>query len=68
LIELEPRYVDATVNRWEALTGRRAERESIGLETVLRESTPADRPAQSMREEGSVSLSDALDFRLGAAT
>jgi DNA modification methylase len=31
LIELEPRYVDATVKRWEVLTGRRAERESAGL-------------------------------------
>ena len=31
LIELEPRYVDATIRRWEALTGRRAERESVGL-------------------------------------
>ena len=31
LIELEPRYVDATIRRWEALTGRRAERESGSL-------------------------------------
>jgi DNA methylase len=29
LIELEPRYVDATIKRWEALTGRRAEQESV---------------------------------------
>jgi DNA modification methylase len=26
LIELEPRYVDATIRRWEALTGRHAEK------------------------------------------
>jgi DNA modification methylase len=32
LIELEPSYVDATVKRWEARTGRRAEREPVGLE------------------------------------
>jgi DNA modification methylase len=60
LIELEPRYVDATVKRWEALTGRRAERESIGLECMSRESNPADRPAQSMLEGSSASQGDAV--------
>jgi DNA modification methylase len=68
LIELEPRYVDATVKRWEALTGRRAERESIGLESVLRESYRADGPAQSMPEGVSVSIGDAIGFRRGVAT
>ena len=33
LIELEPRYVDGTIKRWEALTGRRAER-------IFREKVP----------------------------
>jgi DNA modification methylase len=59
LIELEPRYVDATVRRWEALTGRRAERESIDSEPKPGGSSRADRPAQSMLEAGSVSQDDA---------
>jgi len=59
LIELEPRYVDATVRRWEALTGRRAERESIDSEPTPGGSSRGDRPAQSMLEAGSVSQDDA---------
>jgi DNA modification methylase len=58
LIELEPRYVDATVRRWEALTGRRAERESIDSEPTPGGSSRGDRPAQSMLEAGSVSQDD----------
>jgi DNA modification methylase len=60
LIELEPRYVDATIKRWEALTGRRAERDSVGSESAPRESSHANWPAQSMLEAGSVSRGDAV--------
>jgi DNA modification methylase len=60
LIELEPRYVDATIKRWEALTGRHAERESVGSESAPRESSHANWPAQSMLEAGSVSQGDAV--------
>jgi len=60
LIELEPRYVDATITRWEALTGRHAERESVGSESAPRESSHANWPAQSMLEAGSVSQGDAV--------
>jgi hypothetical protein len=60
LIELEPRYVDATIKRWEALTGRHAERESVGSESAPRESSHANGPAQSMLEAGSVSPGDAV--------
>ncbi len=58
LIELEPRYVDATIKRWEALTGRHAERESVS-ELAPRESSHANGAAQSMLEAGSVSQADA---------
>jgi hypothetical protein len=60
LIELEPRYVDATIKRWEALTGRSAERDSVGSELAPRESNRAMRPTQSMPEPGSVSQGDAV--------
>jgi len=60
LIELEPRYVDATITRWEALTGRRAERESVGSESAARDSSRANSPALSMREEGSVGQHEAV--------
>ena len=60
LIELEPRYVDATIKRWEALTGRRAEREAAASNSVLGESSRAGKPSQSMPEEGSGSLGDAV--------
>jgi DNA modification methylase len=53
LIELEPRYVDATIKRWEALSGRRAERKSVFSESAPGESSRADGPAQSMLEHGS---------------
>jgi hypothetical protein len=50
LIELEPRYVDATIRRWEALTGRRA-----ALEQAAPESIPSDpdNPAESIFEQQS---------------
>ena len=60
LIELEPRYVDATIRRWEALTGRRAERESIGSEPAPRRLlSRRQRRAQSMLEAGSVGQGEA---------
>ena len=59
LIELEPRYVDATIKRWEALTGRHAERESVS-ELAPRESSYANGSAQSMLEDSSVSQGDVV--------
>jgi DNA modification methylase len=60
LIELEPRYVDATIKRWEALTGRHAERESVGTALAPRESSDANGPAKSMLEDGAASQGDAV--------
>jgi DNA modification methylase len=59
LIELEPRYVDATIKRWEVLTGRHAERESIS-ESAPRVSSYANGSAQSMLEDSSASQGDAV--------
>ena len=54
LIELEPRYVDATIKRWEALTGRHAERESVGSESAPRESSHAGPPNRCWKQDRSV--------------
>ena len=51
LIELEPRYVDATIKRWEALTGARGER--VGSESAPGDTSRAHSPALSMPEVGS---------------
>ena len=66
LIELEPRYVDATIKRWEALTGRRAERKSVGVESAPGEFNRADKLAPSMVEEGSVGPGDVVCSSGGA--
>ena len=47
LIELEPRYVDATIKRWETLTGRRAERVLTTSESIDDGCAPADAPVRS---------------------
>ena len=47
LIELEPRYVDATIKRWETLTGRRAERVLTTSELIDDGCAPADAPVRS---------------------
>jgi len=51
VIELEPRYVDATIKRWEALTGRRAEQ--VGSEPAPGDAFRADSFALSMPQVGS---------------
>jgi DNA methylase len=47
LIELEPRYVDAAITRWEALTGRRAEKVLTISESIEDGCVPADAPVKS---------------------
>jgi DNA modification methylase len=60
LIELEPRYVDVTVKRWETLTGRRAEREPAVSTSASGEPSRADAPAHSMVERESVGPSSTV--------
>jgi len=53
LIEIEPRYVDATIRRWQRLTGRTALHAVTGLPFGHDEERhPTDQPSEATSEGG----------------
>ena len=54
LIELEPRYVDATITRWEALTGRRAEKVLTISGSIDDGCVPAAAPVKSTMDHDAI--------------